>query len=77
MIFGRSFSLDSLAPSGPSDECGVGDCFPPYRLPPFDAPREVGLPSELPLGPALVLRLVDVDSRSPRRIFYVFFCFPF
>lgn len=67
MIRGKSFSkLDSLAPSCPSDECGVGDCFPPYRLPPFDPPRAVDLPSELPPPPALVLRLVDVASRSAR-----------
>ena len=67
MILGKSFSkLDSLAPSCPSEECGVGDCFPPYRLPPFDAPRVVDLPSELPPPPALVLRLVDVASRSAR-----------
>lgn len=51
----------------------MGDCFPPYRLPPFGGPREFDLLSELPPGPALVFRLVEVDSRSTRRIFLVIF----
>ena len=66
---GRIFSIRSLAPSF---ECAVGECFPPWRRPPLDPPRVDDLPSLLPLGPALVFRLVVAESRSSASIERVF-----